>query len=333
MSLSRVDDDELLKALHSGRDDTPPWNDFLNRTRAYTRAESAVFLIAAGEDSLVRATQHWCGIVQEEAVTSIPFARMHPARAYVTEELIADPAMGSARLPALHLCAIRFLDRSGTNGCVVLIRTGSAFGVSERALLTRLAPHLAIALRNVAELERARLRAGVAEDLLRRAGVIWGVIGTDGSQLAGPRPTTLSWPSGEAERRVARLGREACMKPVTRPAAVRLGDEADIRLLALPSPLKSEALSDPAFVAIGRVRPVANPDQAAALAALNGLSATEAQLALMMADGQTIAEAGKALGLTLETARNYSKRLYVKTGTRGQGDLVRYVLSSVAMFA
>ncbi len=42
---------------------------------------------------------------------------------------------------------------------------------------------------------------------------------------------------------------------------------------------------------------------------------------------------GEILHLTLETARNYSKRLYAKTGTRGQADLVRLVLTNVAMLA
>jgi len=51
-----------------------------------------------------------------------------------------------------------------------------------------------------------------------------------------------------------------------------------------------------------------------------------------MADGDSIAEAGEALGLTVETARNYSKRIYTKTGAQGQADLVRILLSGVTGF-
>jgi DNA-binding CsgD family transcriptional regulator len=34
--------------------------------------------------------------------------------------------------------------------------------------------------------------------------------------------------------------------------------------------------------------------------------------------GETIVEAGRRLRLTSETARNYSKRIYAKTGAAGQ---------------
>ena len=37
--------------------------------------------------------------------------------------------------------------------------------------------------------------------------------------------------------------------------------------------------------------------------------------------------------LTLETARTYSKRIFNKTGTRGQPDLVRLILTDVAVLA
>lgn len=39
------------------------------------------------------------------------------------------------------------------------------------------------------------------------------------------------------------------------------------------------------------------------------------------------------MGLTLETARNYTKRIYSQLGLRGQGELVRYVLQSGASLA
>ncbi|PHX98275.1 MAG: chemotaxis protein CheY, partial [Rhodospirillaceae bacterium] len=34
-------------------------------------------------------------------------------------------------------------------------------------------------------------------------------------------------------------------------------------------------------------------------------------------------------GLTVETARNYSKKIYAKTGARGHAELVRIILTSV----
>ncbi|MET0587942.1 MAG: LuxR family transcriptional regulator, partial [Novosphingobium sp.] len=43
--------------------------------------------------------------------------------------------------------------------------------------------------------------------------------------------------------------------------------------------------------------------------------------------------AGAELQLTQETARNYSKRIYAKTGANGQADLVRLMLTGLAPFA
>jgi len=43
----------------------------------------------------------------------------------------------------------------------------------------------------------------------------------------------------------------------------------------------------------------------------------------------TATMAADALGLTVETARNYSKKIYAKTGARGHAELVRIILTSV----
>jgi DNA-binding CsgD family transcriptional regulator len=65
------------------------------------------------------------------------------------------------------------------------------------------------------------------------------------------------------------------------------------------------------------------------LAQLAHITPSEARFALKLAEGLTIAEAGVALGLTLETARNYSKQIYFKMDLRGQSDLIRYLQNSV----
>lgn len=56
-------------------------------------------------------------------------------------------------------------------------------------------------------------------------------------------------------------------------------------------------------------------------------------MAVALAEGASIVEAAAMLGITEQTARHYSKRLYAATGTRGQAELVRLVWSSVAALA
>jgi DNA-binding CsgD family transcriptional regulator len=69
------------------------------------------------------------------------------------------------------------------------------------------------------------------------------------------------------------------------------------------------------------------------LMARHGLSANEAALAHALSLGETLSAAGARLNLTEETTRNYSKRIYAKTGTHGQADLVRRVLTGLAPLA
>ena len=63
------------------------------------------------------------------------------------------------------------------------------------------------------------------------------------------------------------------------------------------------------------------------------LTPAEARLAWSLAQGLSIAEAAEAHGLTVETARYYSKKIYAKTGARGQVDLVRNILTGVLALA
>jgi DNA-binding CsgD family transcriptional regulator len=74
-------------------------------------------------------------------------------------------------------------------------------------------------------------------------------------------------------------------------------------------------------------------DRCSQLSDLFALSPSEARLALALCRGKSIAEAAAELGLALETARSYSKSIYLKTGTRGMADLVRIVMGSVLALA
>jgi DNA-binding CsgD family transcriptional regulator len=74
-------------------------------------------------------------------------------------------------------------------------------------------------------------------------------------------------------------------------------------------------------------------DRCEQLVELFGLLPSEARLAWEIAQGIPIAEAAANLNLTVETARNYSKKIYAKMGARRQAELVRIILSSVLAIA
>lgn len=67
------------------------------------------------------------------------------------------------------------------------------------------------------------------------------------------------------------------------------------------------------------------------IATLFDLSPSEANLAALLTEGLTLAEAAREAGLTESTVRSYSKKIFAKLGVSRQTDLVRLILRSVAM--
>jgi len=62
---------------------------------------------------------------------------------------------------------------------------------------------------------------------------------------------------------------------------------------------------------------------------LYGLTMAEAELAVLLCEGKTLEGAAAHRGVTLNTARSQLKRVFAKTGTSRQTDLVRLVLTGV----
>ncbi|MFC3592510.1 LuxR family transcriptional regulator, partial [Novosphingobium piscinae] len=128
----------------------------------------------------------------------------------------------------------------------------------------------------------------------------------------------------------------ACAALATAPPEARelvLLDPAAAQWLLLTRAALPLTAPAAAPVAIGTLREARRENPRAAvrtIARLHGLSEREAALAHGLTLGESILEAGARLRLTPETARNYSKRIYAKTGTRGQADLVRLLLTGLA---
>jgi len=194
------------------------------------------------------------------------------------------------------------------------------------------APALAVgpALALVAAIGGVRLRADTARDtlarlssgqeVLERSGHVLGELARSGTFVPTPSPSLA----------------EACSTLAEASSDKRQLIHSDGRdLLLRPAGKNREGLAHPAAaIAIQRIDQSANaPSRAATLAKQFGLSAREAALAEALSRGVPLIEAGRALQLTAETTRNYSKRIYAKTGTSGQADLVRLVLTSLAPLA
>lgn len=60
------------------------------------------------------------------------------------------------------------------------------------------------------------------------------------------------------------------------------------------------------------------------------ITPAESRLMQLLVQGMTVAEAADALGVSLPTARTHLARLFDKTGTSRQADLVRLAMSALA---
>jgi len=369
MTLTRTDETELLTQLHEGMHEESRWGTFLNRLRGRTRADYAALIFRQGDAPIQDATELFSGRNVRAAgrrlqsgdlysLDPIRYNELRPGRVYTAEEIIDPDDRRHERFRRDYLERIgvrygrfmRVVEPSGVSAWAILTKETEDFGASDSALLSALAPHLAIALRNFASLEQARYRSAVAEDALARVGVGWAAIDRDGRLIdtsedfdrqvcaaTGRRPSIGSrLPAGapDAERALLEASRAFADDPQAPARLVRIAGDGEFDMLV--TPVRERPLAAPAMPALlaftRRPTPISAP-RSRLLARQYGLSAKEAELALALSDGSSLEEASHALALTTETGRHYSKRLYAKTGTCRQADLVRLVLGAASSLA
>ncbi|QKR99420.1 hypothetical protein F9288_07005 [Sphingomonas sp. CL5.1] len=314
MALSRVDETDLLLPLHEGAREEPRWDTFLRRLRQRTRADLARLTV---------------GTNLPPPLSDLAPDRLRPSRVYAAAELDEAPP-GDLRI-------VRVAKLGGTSAVLAIHSTDRVFSAADGALLSALAPHLAIAIAGLMREERARDRLAIAEDALARAGAGW---------IAFDQEARVTDFDSAAERTIRAL----TGTPPVLGQRLRTGDAEGERLLAtlvatpeepprallLSSTPRLEALlmaRGGASIALIRAAISASSVRIAAIGALHGLTASEARFAALLADGASIVQTAVTLGLTIETARNYSRRIYTKTGTHGQGELVRLLLTGAAALA
>lgn len=319
------------------------WRTFLARLRRAAGVEYAgIVLHAPDAGERVRLTSaggEWPAEI--DALLADPGA-MREGRVYAQGEL-------GAQSDALHLRAVRIASGSGLDAVVVLA-AAHELGADIAGLLTALAPHMEVALRVFASLERERARSQMSAQLFARINFGWISLDAKGrivdcdmqaerllqqsGALARGHYDRLTPSSPQVDRQLTALVREFAANPRARPRAINLSHDPWIDILV--APLRVEALAggtDAVAVVYVRGDRSSRDTRAEQLVDLFDLTPSEARMAWSMAQGLSIAEAAAEHGLTIETARNYSKRIYAKTGARGQVDLVRHVLTGVLALA
>ncbi|MDE2597114.1 MAG: LuxR family transcriptional regulator [Sphingomonadales bacterium] len=367
MALTSTDETDLLLPLHFGLHEHARFSTFLARLRRRTGADYVSLHFRHGDAPMPEVRELFAGRNLREAALTlgiedlhllerIPYDRLRPGRVYAAAEFLDhQPDVRSRREAWLRQLGIgdervvRVIDQDGVSAWLVMARTGEC-SAADSALLSSLAPYVAAALRSLVLIERQQIDLAMAGEGLARFGAGWllldrqaRTVGCDPHAAGALRRATGHAPvPGERLRgldvRVERLLIEQAdllaLDRTAPPRAVMLALDPRLEvLLVAPPDLPTTALARPAMLALCRFDAAHAPGRAALFARTYALQTREGELAIRLSEGQSIAEAAAAMGLTLETARAYSKQLYAKLGLRGQAELVRCVYESCAALA
>ncbi len=360
---------DLLLPLLDGAFEDPPWQNFLDRFRARTQADYASLIfrpLAPTRPSLMHffsgeSSPPLLGKLYRESLhrrDPVNYHALGEGRVYALADLLVagDMAHEQYRRDLLapsgmnDLRLMRIVEPGGVNVWLTASRRVGGFDAADEALIAALAPYLRSALRGYIALERERFKASVAGEAIRRLSFGWLTLDSAGRLLdadaegrrlldhgsvlrcgAGGR---LSSRNREVDREIADALRAIVEKPHSRPRALVLDRDPWMDMLFVSAHRKPLPAS-PATAIIAYVHGDgwSSADRCEQLAELFRLLPSEARLALALSRGMSIAEAAGELGLSVETARTYSKKIYAKTGARGQPDLVRFIHRSVLTIA
>jgi DNA-binding CsgD family transcriptional regulator len=291
----------------------------------------------------------------------MPYGEMEDGRVYALGELlrVGDPEHDDYRVRFLSaggmnvLRMLRVVTAEGVSAWITVSRRVGEFGPADEAMLAGLAPYFRAAVRSYVALESERLNGSLAREAIRRLHFGWITLDAKGRVLDSDGEGSRLLAEGDVLRRGAedRLGvrdkevaREIAVsvaelvgKPQTRPRAIVLRREPWLDMLLVAAPNRDAAPTTtrqpPALVAYVHGDSWSSADRCEQLGELFDLLPSEARLALALSRGASITEAAGDLGLSVESARTYSKRIYAKTGARGQADLVRFIHRSVLAIA
>lgn len=360
---------DLLQPLLDGMFEDALWQTFLDRLRALTGASYVSLIFRQPAPSASTLVHLYAGHASPPLVERLyreslhkrdplPYRRLTEGRLYATQDLLkqGNPAHDAYRRDVLEpsgmnvIRLMRVMEVTGVNVWLTLGRPTGDFSGEHDALVQALAPYIRTALRCFVALERERFNASVAAEAIRRLNFGWftldatgAILDSDaqGAMLLDRSDILQRGPGRRLMARTADVDREIlgaikaiATDPRGRPRALILNQDPWLDMLFVPINRRSISPGPaPALIAYVHGDSWSSADRCDQIAELFALLPSEARLALALSRGMTIAEAACDLGLTIETARTYSKKIYAKTGARGQPDLVRFIHRSVLAIA
>ncbi|MBB4615034.1 helix-turn-helix transcriptional regulator [Novosphingobium taihuense] len=283
----------------------------------------------------------------------LPYYRLMPGRSYGLADIFApDDKSAQDQLRLLlqpfgepHLLILRITEPGGANAWLTVIRDTPEFSRTERELIEALGRHLGIALQAYVRLNDTQARLAAYTSAMGRLNVGIVTLTADGriidadhvvsrlliqGEIMGRDPHgRLTLADGTAARALGAALRDFTRDRTGRSRAVRLseGKRADMLLLPVAERPVTGPFT-PVLRAYVHIDHETAGDSLESLMEMFRLTRSEAKLAFALCEGHTLAESAERLGVTLQTARTYSKRIFQKTGTRRQAELVRTLLTS-----
>jgi DNA-binding CsgD family transcriptional regulator len=304
----------------------------------------------------------------EDDPVKVALLRLPPRRFYLAHELCSETTrrthpywtewfghlgyadVCAARIPvgAHYACHLGFVREHGVE----------PFGRGEREFLDLLLPHVEQLLHILSRMDRLKIMADLAQEHLAHTGAGCVVLNGDGlvnfrNRIAKDlmhegsalyeKDGFIRLTDTEADARFRQLVKD-CMMVSRLPSVMSSGVVAAPRPGALPlsvvvlpyhSASHTETVIEQGSRAIIMIYDPNRPrmDPPGILRELYRLSDVESRVCWRLANGETLEEIATAEGSSRETVRSQLKRIFAKTGTRRQSELVRLILTGPALWA
>ena len=318
------------------------------------------FLITYGQTYSEERIRQYQSMMGEDprlaALSRLPFRAMHCRMVLSDEELHGSQLYQDVLAPDgnEYTLGVNLVEEEKSTSFFTAHRDihQPPFGPEECALLQDLVPHLRRAIRLYHGFAEMDLMQSATRQALDQVPLGVFIVRPDGHYVIGNRmaeqlaaagsPMLISngkvaTTSTEVTRRLRMALTRVMSEPDAAPEALHLAaaDGQPCRLLVAPL---SEPVTGRTFVRHAgdlAVIYVNNPARSfdppwERLQHMFGLFPSEAKLLARLAAGETVAEAGTALGLTAASARQYLKNVFSKTGTHSQSELLQVVMQSPA---
>lgn len=334
MALGRTEDTALIQALYTAASQSGAdgWRVFLDRLARNTRSDCAVLLLREGDHETVTVSGEM-GSFELDALNShddpAGLSRLRNERVYNRDDL---PGV----LPdnSTHIRVVRTV-QDDCHVWLILLRQREDFRAIDGVVLGGLVPHMQTGVEIWTQNASVSLDLCVNSRIAQSFGVHWIGFDKHARIVAGAAPTErggdrLIFPDTETESRFFTAFRKTLSKQM--PHALTIDADRGTELYLTPfQPTSQFAVAQQSICILGLVRDCYDrPASPVILAQAQDIALAEARLAVCLSQGLSITEAAEHLGLTVETARNYSKQIYAKTSAKGQADVVRRVLNGVA---